>query len=108
MCGFFMDWARRLSIAKDCNFEYKNRESDLASLKKPDKQDDGNYKQIPLFSNIKGLYYSCKTLKESNKPGQWADELIIKIGKLQEKLRGDRGDESLLLHEFVSELIIND
>lgn len=106
MCGYFMDLARKLAIAQDCNYEYKNREDDLSSLKKPEKQDDGSYKQIPMFPNIKALYYSCKSLRESEKPQGWTYELIYKIGKLQEKLRGEKGNESLLLHEFVSSLIV--
>lgn len=122
ICGYLQDWITRLAIAQSakCNFEaIRNDVAELRKWQKDDKKDSyesvydekwGHFSRwkgesAPMFANSNSLFYSCKELREANKPINWAYDALYRMGVLQEQLRKDAADEVKLMHRFISSLI---
>jgi O-acetyl-ADP-ribose deacetylase (regulator of RNase III) len=110
MCGFFMDWARKLAIARACRGNIGPYEDVLKGMRKPEKQDNGSIKKVPMFDSLKGLARTCNNLNKSNKSENFPYDLVASVGRLQIALRGgddhwDYDDQTLLLHRFVASLV---
>lgn len=105
MCGFLMDWVRKLVIAQDCNGDFEPYRGVLEELKKLSKDDSEKPIAVPMFPKVDALYHSCKSFKKARKWSNWTYDTMRMVGELQIALKRSKKDHCLLMHEFVSNLV---
>lgn len=118
MCGYLMDWSRKLAIAEDHNRNYQSIDkTKIEGLQKVERDEDSpqnisladfnESRSLPkqrLISNASSLYYICKELSESKKENGWGQKVVILVGNLILDLRKGKSAEDCF-HIFVENAI---
>lgn len=103
ICGYLMDWARKMSIAMSSGLNYDSVRSMLPNIKKFDK---ASGKTVPMFANPGTIFHACNELQGAGKQPNWVyQRVLLNLGELQLRLRERRCDEVRLMHEYVQNLV---
>ena len=118
LCGYLMDWARKLAISEEFNRDYQALDkAKIEGLQKIDRDDDdplnisledfNELKSLPkqrLIANTGALYYTCKELSASSKAKGWGLTIVPLVGTLMLDLRKGRSPEDCF-HQFIEDAI---
>lgn len=118
ICGYLMDWLRKLKIAEDCaNMGQMDALKPLlGQIKKRPKEKDKGEEPGPMFPNLGVFYWAYKGWSESGRGRGWAEKAMHSLSRLQIELRVSKpyvlddgevllpakGREAWRMHEFVS------
>lgn len=108
ICGYLIDWCRKMAMAESCNGQYDSIKPQVASLKKYQKptKDNPVGSAVPMFPKPGALYFSCKTYNEIGGKRFWAAYLLQRLGKIQLSLRGGGAavkDPARIMQNFITE-----